>query len=85
MPTAGKLLNHFLSNTGKDYLYYASTVIEGTNGGRNIFINNMNEVMDLCESTVVDDLWFITNPATSFPGINFSTTSCMGGTEIATD
>ena len=29
--------------------------------------------------------WFITTPATAFPGTNFSTTGCVGETEIATD
>lgn len=85
MPTASDFLSHFLDNSGTDYFYDASTVIEETYGGREIFIKNIKEIMKLCESTVVDDLWFITNPAYSFPGTNFSTSGCIAETPIAVD
>ena len=85
MPNAASFINHFLDNSGEDYLYDAETVIKGTNSGKNNYIQNINDVIKLCESTVIDELWFISKPSIQLQGTDFSTTGCIGETSIAID
>ena len=85
MPNAASFIKHFLDNSGEDYLYDAETVIKGTQSGKNNYIQNINDVTKLCESTVIDELWFISKPSIQLPGTDFSTTGCIGETDIAID
>lgn len=64
---------HFLDNTGTEYKFDASEVIEQTIDGQTIYNNNILDIMDFCESTVTDNLNFITNPAVNFDGTKFTT------------
>lgn len=82
---AADFLWHFLVNTGTDYHYDAKAPVLDTNGGWKLFKKNMHTVQALCEDTVVDELYFITNPETAFQGTNFSSTGCANETAIAED
>ena len=85
MPNAASFIKHFLDNSGEDYLYDAETVIKGTQSEKNNYIQNINDVIKLCESAVIDELWFISKPSIQLPGTDFSTTGCKGETAIAID
>lgn len=85
MPNAASFMHHFLGNSGDDYIYDAEPVIKGTNCGKKYYIQNINEVINLCESTVVDELWFISKPSVQFQGTDFSTTGCVDETDTALD
>ena len=73
-PNASKFIDHFLGNTGNALWYDASPVVQKTDDGKHHYIENMNIVRELCETTVLDELCFMSDYSTVFTGATFSQT-----------
>lgn len=78
LPNARNFLLHFLSNTGEEYIYDASYVFCNILNCRKNICENINAVLNLCEDTVIEDLYFITNPEKRFQGTSFSSDIVVG-------
>ena len=77
-PNASKFIEHFLNHTGDDLFYDASEIIEKTYNGASYYADNINGVFKLCESTVLDELFFKTPSYVRLKGPRFSTSSESG-------
>ena len=72
---AAKFIEHFLNNTGDDYNYDATDLINKTRASK-CYNTNINKMLELCEDTVTDNLNFATLPSTTikqFQAADFST------------
>ena len=72
MTNCVRFLNHFLNNTGNTIYYDAKKLTQKTANGYYNYAQNMNVLRDLCESTVVDDLYFNMKYQNLLPGVQFS-------------
>ena len=79
---AANFYAHFLNNTGADYIFDASDIIENTNSGKINYDNNIKNIITFCENTTIDELYFITNPAKDITGTTY-TTDHRNGVEMS--
>lgn len=79
MPDAQRFLLHFLGNTGEEYIYDASYVFCDIMDTRKNICKNINAILNLCEDTVIKELYFISNPEEQFSGAAFSNNAVIGG------
>lgn len=85
MPHAATFLAEFLSNSGQNYEYDATQIIEETACGEEKFKENLDIVFSLCEETVVEQLFFETNSKSKFAATNFSSHGSTTGNNIELD
>lgn len=71
-PNSAKFIAHFLGNTGNTLWYNASPIVKHTDNGKHHYAENMNSVRELCETTVLDELCFMSDYNACFQGATFS-------------